>query len=86
MPQRRTWELSADEIIKDFRHEGRTWADIGRELGLSRNTVIERGRRIRAVLVVHAPEKVAKEKANRPPYPAGHPVTWGLLCDLPYPK
>jgi hypothetical protein len=71
-----------------MRGQGATWAVIGRTLGLSRNTVIERGRRLRAeaparVLVVQ--EKPVSDDPNRLPLRAGHPITWALLTDLPYP-
>jgi hypothetical protein len=59
-------------------------------LGLSRNTVIERGRRLCAA----APVRVAvctvarpvNDDPNRDPLPAGHPLTWGLLSDAEFPK
>jgi hypothetical protein len=61
---------------------------IGRTLGLSRNTIIERGRRLRAVApvrVVVVQEKPVSDDPNRLLLRAGHPITWGLLTDLPYP-
>ncbi len=90
MPQARQWTALADKTVCEMRAGGETWAAIGRRLGLSRNTVIERGRRLRAT----APEKpvaVPKEDnmlddPNRPPLPAGHWITWGLLTSDPYPE
>jgi hypothetical protein len=72
-----------------MRAQGQTWAAIGRSLGLSRNTVIERGRR----LCAYAPKRVAAPVAaklvsddpNRAALPAGHPLTWGLLTDAEFP-
>jgi hypothetical protein len=88
MPQARQWTETADNVIRDMRGAGATWAAIGVRLGLSRNTVIERGRRLRA----EAPARAAmvkecdmREDPNRPPLPAGHPLTWGLLTTEPYP-
>ena len=88
MPQAREWTAAADTVICNMRGAGETWAAIGRRLGLSRNTVIERGRRLRAA----APVKLAIVKEydmmgdpNRGPLPAGHPLTWGLLSGEPYP-
>lgn len=88
MPQARQWTEAADRVICDMRGAGATWAAIGGALGLSRNTVIERGRRLRA----EAPARAAVvkeydmlEDPNRGPLPAGHPLTWGLLTDEPYP-
>jgi hypothetical protein len=72
-----------------MRADGQTWAAIGRSLGLSRNTVIERGRR----LCAHAPRratavvpKSVSDDPNRAPLPAGHPLTWGLLTDADFPS
>jgi hypothetical protein len=89
MPKARVWTKRADETICEMRASGETWASIGRVLGLSRNTVIERGRRLRA----EAPPRIAaindadavSDDPNRTPLRAGHPVTWGLLTDEPYP-
>jgi hypothetical protein len=90
MPEARVWTALADETIKIMRADGRTWAAIGHTLGLSRNTVIERGRRLRA----EAPQRVKQviiaeplsDDPNRAPLPAGHPFTWGLLTDEAFPK
>ncbi len=89
MPQARNWTESADMAIRAMRAEGATWAAIARSLGLSRNTVIERGRR----LCAHAPKRMAapavvkpvSDDPNRGPLPAGHPLTWGLLTDAEFP-
>ena len=84
MPIRRNWTDQADATIKAMRATGATWAAIGAALGLSRNTVIERGRRIRAA---GGPQPVAKvprspeEDPNRGALPAGHEITWGLLIE-----
>jgi hypothetical protein len=48
MPQARAWTDKADSVICSMRGAGATWAMIGVSLGLSRNTVIERGRRLQA--------------------------------------
>ena len=88
MPQAREWTAAADRVIFDMRGAGETWATIGLRLGLSRNTVIERGRRLRAAAPVKAVmvrEYDLLEDPNRGPLPAGHPLTWGLLSSEPYP-
>lgn len=88
MPQARTWSEAADSTIRTMRAEGATWAEIGRTLGLSRNTAIERGRRLRAVAPIRAAvvhEIAVSDDPNRLPLRAGHPITWALLTDLPYP-
>jgi hypothetical protein len=73
-----------------MRGEGATWAAIGRTLGLSRNTVIERGRRLRAVaparVVVVVDADAVSDDPGRGPLRAGHPLTWGLLTDEPFPE
>jgi len=89
MPHARIWTEEADSLIRAMRLERRTWADIGRSLGLSRNTVIERGRRILAVApplpCKPVQEKIVSDDPNRLPLPAGHPLTWTLLTDEPFP-
>jgi hypothetical protein len=90
MPQARQWTEIADFTICRMRGGGATWAEIGRTLGLSRNTVIERGRRLRAEAPVKVVEPVAQEvipnDPNRGALRAGHPLTWGLLTSEPYPE
>lgn len=90
MPKSRDWTEDADMTIRLMRAAGATWSAIGLALGLSRNTVIERGRRLCAA----APKRVAvctvirqqADDPNRDPLPAGHPLTWGLLSDAEFPK
>jgi hypothetical protein len=90
MPQARQWTETADFTICQMRGGGATWAEIGHTLGLSRNTVIERGRRLRAEAPVKVAEPVVKEivsdDPNRGALRAGHPLTWGLLTSEPYPE
>lgn len=90
MPEARVWTELADETIKTMRTDGQTWAAIGCILGLSRNTVIERGRRLRAEAPKRfRPAEVAErmlDDPNRAPLPAGHPLTWGLLTSEDYPN
>jgi hypothetical protein len=90
MPEARQWTKAADFTICQMRGGGSTWAEIGRTLGLSRNTVIERGRRLRAEAPVRVSVQVAKDviadDPNRGALRAGHPLTWGLLSDAPYPE
>jgi DNA-binding Lrp family transcriptional regulator len=90
MPQARQWTQTADFTICQMRGGGATWAEIGRTLGLSRNTVIERGRRLRAEAPVKVVEPIVKEVVsddpNRGALRAGHPLTWALLTSEPYPE
>ncbi len=89
MPQARVWTAAADAVICELRRNGETWATIGCTLGLSRNTVIERGRRLRAEAPLRTTqpvvEKLVSDDPNSAPLPSGHPVTWRLLSDEPYP-
>ncbi len=89
MPQARQWTETADATIRTMRSDGQTWAAIARCLGLSRNTVIERGRRLCALapkrVAVLAAPKTPSEDPNRQPLPAGHELTWGLLTDAEFP-
>jgi hypothetical protein len=90
MPSARKWTKAADVTICEMRAEGTTWAEIARTLGLSRNTVIERGRRLHAEAPPKTPVPVdaalVSDDPNRGPLPAGHPLTWGLLTSEPYPE
>ncbi|HEX7390894.1 MAG TPA: AsnC family protein [Acidiphilium sp.] len=82
MPECRVWTKTADDTICRMRALGATWATIGAELGLSRNTIIARGRRIGAVggpERLQRPPRPPEDDPNRPPLPAGHPITWGIL-------
>ncbi len=92
MPLAREWTAAADGVICAMRGEGATWAAIGLRLGLSRNTVIERGRRLRAVaparfvtVVAEADADAVSDDPGRGPLRAGHPLTWGLLTDEAFP-
>jgi hypothetical protein len=89
MPTARLWTAQADLTIKDMRANGQTWAAIGRSLGLSRNTVIERGRRLRAMApgkaVKAAVVKLVSDDPNRTALPAGHPLTWKILTSEDFP-
>jgi len=90
MPVAREWTEQADGTIRGMRGGGATWAEIGRTLGLSRNTVIERGRRLRAEapprMAPPPSAEVAVDDPNRGALPAGHKLTWGLLTSEPYPE
>ena len=48
MPRKITWTEAQDMQIRRLRAEGRTWDEIGTALGVTRWTVIERGRRVGA--------------------------------------
>ncbi|HQU01339.1 MAG TPA: AsnC family protein [Acetobacteraceae bacterium] len=88
MPLPRHWTEAADSTIKVMRAEGASWAAIGVALDLSRNTVIERGRRIHAaaplryeIVARQAEDRDAIDDPHRPALCAGHELTWRLLTD-----
>ncbi len=77
------WSKEADDTIRRMRAEGATWAEIAATIGLHRNTVIEPGRRLRAVAPAYVPAppvtRAISDDPNRLPLPAFHPVTWALI-------
>ena len=90
MPKKIIWTDAQDTQIRRLRTEGASWDTIAAILGLSRWTVIERGRRIDARPppreFVPPPEDPARD-----PLPAGHPRSWDVLTagtvleSTPYP-
>ena len=79
------WTSSQDATIRTMREDGATWAEIGASLGISRNTVIERGRRINAKqgrAITYVPDAPTRDPQ---PYPAGNPATWGLISTEAWP-
>jgi hypothetical protein len=80
MGERVAWTPSMDEALRRVRAKGATWDAAAAALGLGRETVRERGRRIGAErpLALAVP-KVERGEDFRPPLPPGHEVTWGLL-------
>jgi hypothetical protein len=56
-----------------------TWPALAEAMGLGRNTVIERGRRIGARNLPRRRPVVEAEALDRPPRPPGHPDSWGLI-------
>ena len=75
-----SWTSSMDSVLRELRSKGTTWDEIARAMRLSRNTVLERARKIGARQRQAVPQK-AVEAADRPARPAGHPLTWGLLTE-----
>ena len=77
MPQKLHWSEATDTVLRRARAEGHTWDSIAELLGVSRWTVIDRGRRIGARRP--PPDFTPKPDLFRPPLPAGHPHSWGLI-------
>ena len=72
------WSEGRDAWLRRLRLEGRGWAEIGAELGVTPDMARERGRRIGTC--APAPQaRAMAEDPHRPPLPAGHPRAWGLL-------
>jgi hypothetical protein len=65
--------------LRALRGSGMTWDGIAAEMGLGRNTVLERGRRIGARRMPVAQTCPQEEPRDRPPRQAGHPLTWELI-------
>lgn len=78
MPQKLHWTQGQDSQIRRLRAEGASWDSVAATLGLSRWTVIDRGRRIGAM---RPPRQVMSpaDDPERAPLPAGHPQTWSIL-------
>lgn len=78
MPKKLVWTDGQDTQIRRMRGEGAQWDAIAEVLGLTRWTVIERGRRLGVSRrPVHAP--VMPLDLERPPLPAGHTESWGAI-------
>jgi hypothetical protein len=78
MPAKLPWTDAQDTQLRRLRAQGGTWDDIAAILGLSRWSVIERGRRIGAQLP--PPEFVPEpEDPEREAMPPGDPRSWGAI-------
>lgn len=90
MPKKLTWTDAQDIQIKRLRAEGASWDTISASLGITRWTVIERGRRIGAR---RPPPDFAppSEDPARPAMAAGDHRSWGAITQgtvlegVPYP-
>ncbi len=78
MPQKLHWTQGQDSQIKRLRAEGASWDAVAATLGMSRWTVIDRGRRIGAA---RPPRQILPpaEERERAPLPPGHPRSWSIL-------
>jgi hypothetical protein len=90
MPKKIEWTAAQDLKIKRMRAESASWDHIAVAVGVTRWTVIERGRRLGARLPPPDAEP-RMEDPDRAALPPGHAETWGvinkgmLLEGMPYP-
>ncbi len=90
MPKRIEWTEVQDSKIKRMRAESASWDNIAVAVGVTRWTVIERGRRLGARLPPPG-FRAPSEDPERPSLPAGHPESWGVIIKgmslegMPYP-
>ena len=79
MRAKTNWAPELDGLLKSLRDAGRTWDGIAAEMGLGRNTVLERGRKIGARRSAVQVEACPEESRDRAPRGAGYPACWDLL-------
>ncbi len=73
------WDAELDDRLLRLRWAGVTWDGIAEAMGLGRNTVLERGRKIGARRKTRGQNAAPEEARDRPARQAGHPLTWGML-------
>jgi hypothetical protein len=73
------WTPALDARLRELRSGGTTWDGIAAAMGLGRNTVLERGRKIGARRIRKVPCFALEEARDRPARQAGHPLTWDLI-------
>jgi hypothetical protein len=76
MPAKRLWTVAEDAMIMAG---DRSYTTLANLFGVSRWTVRERARVLGCPRGDVEPAPPSLDDADRPPYPAGHPVTWGLI-------
>lgn len=79
MHVRALWTDHLDGRLLALRAGGCTWDEAALALGLGRNTVVERGRRLGARKLPKQAPAIVLEPLDRPALPPGHPNSWGLL-------
>ena len=78
VPKRIEWTEVQDMKIRRMRTERASWDTIAEAVGVTRWTVIERGRRLGARLPPPETEQTPDDP-ERPPLPPGHEATWGII-------
>ena len=80
MPAKLDWPEEMDAQLLELRRHKMAWNVIAQTMQLSRNTVIERARRIGVVKRSKIGMAVMRpESDDRLPRPSGHPSTWGAI-------
>jgi hypothetical protein len=79
MREKTCWTAALDQRLRTLRATGLTWDQMATEMGLGRNTVLERGRRLGACGPRRSVGRIELEPHDRPARPPGHPATWALL-------
>jgi hypothetical protein len=79
MRSRVVWTAALDEKLCRLRQTGMTWDALAVDMGLGRNTVLERARKLGARTKRTPLAAELEEARDRAPRPAGHPDCWGLL-------
>jgi hypothetical protein len=80
MPKRIVWTEAQDAKIRRMRAESASWDAIAVAVGVTRWTVIERGRRLGARLPP-ADSPLPFMDPERPALPSGHQDTWGIIIE-----
>ena len=80
MPAKLDWAETMDTQLLELRGRRVAWNVIAQTMHLSRNTVIERARRIGVTKRSKIGMAVVRpESDDRAPRPAGHSSTWGAI-------
>jgi hypothetical protein len=80
MPQKTAGNAHSDALIAQLRARGLAWETIAFTLGQSSWAVVQRGVRIGLCRQLLVPDPDLADPA-REPLRAGHPLSWGPLCD-----
>lgn len=80
------WTPEADAAIRRMRAERLSWDAIGLALGVSRDSLVQRGKQLNAA-APDAPEAEALPiaRVDRDTLPPGHPTSWGAISSGPWP-
>jgi hypothetical protein len=79
MPKRIVWTEAQDTQIRRMRADRSSWDTIAAAVGVTRWTVIERGRRLNARLPTPVTHDRSFDDTERAPLPPGHPESWGAI-------